>query len=153
MKNENDTKKMIGYCGYNCHLCAARSDDPQIRQKLVDGWKRIFGHQHYTAENVLCDGCKSDGKVADKQCKARPCAREKGYEFCAQCDEFPCDKVRHLLASKEGLLIFCRPKDGGVTEEEYNLCMRQFDSMRNNVDQSVKAGKLPSWVKEVVSKE
>ena len=27
-------KEMIGYCGYNCHLCAARSDDPALRQKL-----------------------------------------------------------------------------------------------------------------------
>jgi len=23
--------KMIGYCGYNCHSCAARSDDPAVR--------------------------------------------------------------------------------------------------------------------------
>ena len=22
--------EMIGYCGYNCHLCAARSDDPAV---------------------------------------------------------------------------------------------------------------------------
>lgn len=33
-------EKMIGYCGYNCHLCAARSDDPAVRQKLLDGWKK-----------------------------------------------------------------------------------------------------------------
>ncbi|MBN1661513.1 MAG: hypothetical protein JXA93_24180 [Anaerolineae bacterium] len=24
--------EVIGYCGYNCHLCAARSDDPAVRQ-------------------------------------------------------------------------------------------------------------------------
>lgn len=70
--------EMIGYCGYNCQLCAARSDDPAVRQKMVDGWRKIFGHQNYTAENVKCDGCPSDGEVADKICKARPCAKEKG---------------------------------------------------------------------------
>jgi len=43
-------EKMIGYCGYNCHVCAARSDDPEVRQKLVDGWRKIYGHEHYTAE-------------------------------------------------------------------------------------------------------
>jgi len=37
--------RTIGYCGYNCHLCAARSDDPDVRQRLVDGWRKIFGHQ------------------------------------------------------------------------------------------------------------
>ena len=59
-------KEMLGYCGYNCHLCAARSDDPVLRQKMIDGWKRILGHQNYTAENVCCDGCKSNGSIAYK---------------------------------------------------------------------------------------
>ena len=54
---------MTGYCGYNCDLCAARSDDPAVRQKLVDGWRKLFGHQMYTAENVRCDGCRSDGRL------------------------------------------------------------------------------------------
>lgn len=138
--------KMLGYCGYDCSLCAARSDDTEVRRKLVDGWRRIFGHEMYTAENVRCDGCRSDGRVADQQCKARPCARERGVPSCAVCDEFPCDKMRHLMASREGLLIFCRPKGAQVTEEEYNLCMRQFDSMPNIVLGLAEAGKLAPWV-------
>jgi hypothetical protein len=117
-------RKMIGYCGYNCHLCAARSDDPTVRQKLVDGWRKIFGHQHYTAENVRCDGCLSDGRLADKKCKARPCARAKGVDNCAYCDEFPCKKMRQLMGVREGMLIWCYPSTSSVTEEEYNLCMR-----------------------------
>jgi hypothetical protein len=138
--------EMIGYCGYNCHLCAARSDDPAVRQRLVDGWRRIFGHEMYTAENVRCDGCRSDGKVADERCRARPCARERGVASCAECDEFPCDKMRALMGSREGLLIFCRPKTGPVTREEYALCMRQFDGMRNIVRALAAAGKLAPWV-------
>ena len=100
-------REMIGYCGYSCHLCAARSEDAEVRQKLVDGWRKLFGHEHYTAENVRCDGCKSDGRVADQSCKARSCARERGVESCAACEDFPCDRMRHLMASREGLLIFC----------------------------------------------
>ncbi len=119
-------QEMIGHCGYNCHLCAARSDDIELRQRLVDGWRRVFGHQQYTAE-------------------ARPCARARGVESCAQCDKFPCDKMRHLMASREGLLIFCRPKDGPVTSEDYDLCMRQFDSMPNLVRRLAEVGKLGSW--------
>ena len=38
-------QEIIGYCGFSCHLCAARSDDPAVRQKLVDGWRRFFGHE------------------------------------------------------------------------------------------------------------
>lgn len=142
------TEKMIGYCGYNCHLCAARSDDPAVRQQLVDGWRRIFGHQMYTVENVRCDGCLSDGRLADKQCKARPCAIERGLQSCAFCEDFICDKIKHLLASREGLLIYCRPETGLVTEEEYNLCMRQFESMPNLLVMLAEAGKLQDWVLE-----
>jgi hypothetical protein len=139
-------EKELGYCGYNCGLCAARSDDPAVRQKLVDGWRKIFGHEHYTAENVKCDGCRSDGKLADHECQARPCAREKGLENCAFCADFPCKKLGHLLATRDGMLVFCHHNLGDLTEEEYNLCMRQFDSMPDLVRLLVRAGKLPGWV-------
>lgn len=141
-------EEMIGYCGYNCHLCAARSDDIELRKKMVLGWKKIFGLENYTALNVRCDGCKSDGRLADKQCKVRPCAIEKRIEFCAYCDEFPCDKVKSLMGSREGMLIYHLLGTSSVTEEEYNLCMRQFNSMPNILKILVKAGKLQSWVIE-----
>jgi len=137
--------EMIGYCGYSCHLCAARSDDPRIRQKLVDGWRKIFGHENYTAENVRCDGCRADGRLADKQCKARPCAIERGVDSCAECDDFVCDRVRHLLAARDGMFTFLNSRLKTLTEDEYNLCMRQFDSMPNLVKLLVKAGRLPAW--------
>jgi hypothetical protein len=136
---------MIGYCGYNCHQCAARSDDAAVRQQLVDGWRRIFGHQQYTAENVRCDGCRSEGRLADQQCRARPCAIERSVASCALCDEFVCDQVRHLLASREGLLICCRPRTGPVTREEYALCMQQFESMPNLVRLLAESGKIGPW--------
>jgi hypothetical protein len=141
-------EEMIGYCGYNCHMCGARSDDPVVRERLVDGWRRIFGHQQYTAESVRCDGCRSDGRVADTGCAARPCAKSQKMDSCAFCDQFPCAKVRHLLGSREGLLIFCRPGDAHVSEAEYDLCMRQFNSMPNIVRLLASAGKLDPWVLE-----
>jgi len=141
-------REMIGYCGYRCHLCAARSKDPAIRQKMVDGWRKYFGHQKYTAENVQCDGCLSDGKLADKECKARPCTIEKGVSNCALCEEFPCDKVRHLFTTREGLLVFCFPKTSTLTEEEYNLCMRQFESMGVLIKILADNGKLGYWAKK-----
>jgi hypothetical protein len=137
--------EMIGYCGYNCHLCAARSEDPAIRQELVDGWRRIFGLKNYTAENVKCDGCPGNGRVADQVCKARPCAKEKGIESCARCEEFTCDKMRHLMSSRDEMLVRCRPEGTPISEEEYNLCMRQFDSIPNLVRILASEGKLGSW--------
>jgi hypothetical protein len=143
------TSEMIGYCGYSCYLCAARSDDITIRQKLVDDWRKFFGHENYTAENVKCDGCLSDGVVADNVCKARPCAKDRGVENCAYCDDFPCDKMRHLIAGREGMLVFCYPKTSSITEEEYNLCMRQFNSMPNLLRMLADSGKMSPWVRNL----
>ena len=117
--------EILSRCGYRCDLCAARSDDPEIRRKLVDGWRRIFGHQMYTAENVRCDGCLADGRLADKQCQARPCAIERGMPTCAHCDDFACDKVRGLIGGSREEYFTRKP---GLTEEDYNLCVRQFSS-------------------------
>ena len=114
-----------------------------ISQKMAE---KFFGHENYTAENVKCDGCLSDGVVADKECKARPCAIERGVENCAYCDDFHCDKMRHLIGSREGMLVFCYPRTSSITEEEYNLCMRQFDSMPNLLGMLAEAGKMPPWV-------
>lgn len=40
------------------------------------------------------------------------------------------------------------PKTSSITEEEYNLCMRQFESIPNLLRMLASAGKLPSWVVE-----
>lgn len=137
--------RMIGYCGYRCHLCAARSDDPKVRQKLVDGWRRIFGHQMYTVENVRCDGCRAGGRLADKSCQARPCAIQRKLDSCGACGEFPCKKVAHLLGSREGMMTYVAPKVKGLSKEEYLICMRQFESMPNLIKVMVKCGRLPKW--------
>jgi hypothetical protein len=138
--------RQIGYCGYNCGLCAARSDDPALRQRMVDGWRKYLGHEHYTAENVRCDGCRLGEHVADQACQARPCAREKGLESCAECAEFPCDKVGHLLCSREGLMTFAHRQLGTISEEEYDLCLRQFEGMPNLIRALIAADKLPVWM-------
>lgn len=123
------TEEMVGYCGYGCPLCAPRSDDTAGRHRLMDGWRRILGYEHYTTEKVHCDGRLSDGSLAEQPCKTLPCAIERGVKNCAYCEDFVCEKVGHRLGSQEGLVIFCRPEDGPVTKEEYELCRRQFDSL------------------------
>jgi hypothetical protein len=114
---------------------------------MVDAWRKYLGHEMYTAENVACEGCKSKGdKIADKQCKARPCAREKGLESCAQCDDFPCDKVRHLMGSSLAMLTYRPSLFNEITEEEFNLCIQQWNSLPNLIKILVNEDKLPSFV-------
>ncbi len=139
--------RMIGYCGYNCYLCAARSDDINIRQKMVDTWRKYLGHENYTAKNVACEGCKSKGdKIADKICKARPCARDKGLESCAQCDEFPCNKVKDLITTPLVMLTYRATQFKDITEEEFNLSVQQWNSIPNLIKILVNEGKLPPFI-------
>ena len=130
-------KESRGYCGYNCTECGARSDDPAVRKKVVDGWRRLFGHTMYTVENVKCVGCMNEGKVADVQCRARPCARRKGHEFCMYCGQFPCEKLKLII-----------PRAFFATEEEYELCVKQFDVKDDMTSILVTIGKPPVWIKK-----
>jgi hypothetical protein len=52
-KMAEEVDKLIGYCGYNCHLCAARSEDIAVRQKLVDAWHKYLGHENITFYLIL----------------------------------------------------------------------------------------------------
>jgi hypothetical protein len=66
-------------------------------------------------------------------------------ESCAQYDEFPCKKVSKLLGTTTGLLTFLAPKLRDITEEEFDLCVQQWNSMPNLVRKLVEEGELPKF--------
>jgi len=142
----------VGYCGYRCDICPGRSEDRQTRRKMVDGWIKLYGHTSYTDENVPvakpCAGCKGSGEIADVQCPVRPCASGKRLVLCADCDQFPCEKLRSLLGDRYWLLMRMRGK--AVTLEEYTMSAMQFESMPVLLRRMADTGKLPAWVKELV---
>jgi hypothetical protein len=78
--------------------------------------------------------------------KRRPCAKAKGLDSCAQCDEFPCKKMSKLMGSTTQLLTLLAPKFKDITEEEFNLCVQQWNSMPNLVRILVEEGKLPQFI-------
>jgi len=138
----------VGYCGYRCDICPGRSEDRNIRRKMVDGWVKIFGHTSYTDENIPvakpCAGCKGTGEVADTQCQARACAREKGVTICADCDQFPCQKLYPLLADRNQMLLYVKGKS--VSLDEYKMSAMQFENLPVLVKRLIETGKMPSWV-------
>ena len=76
----------IAYCGENCV--------PEICRTLAGG---------------ACDGCQAsidpDSKLSDyclNECDVRPCAQEKGFETCADCEEYPCMTLTGLWSMFEG---------------------------------------------------
>ena len=63
------------------------------------------------------------------------------------CEEFPCKKMKHLMSNRMGMLLYCLPRTFEATQEEYNLCMTQFDSMPFIIQTLIKNGKTPDWWK------
>ena len=90
--------KLIAFCGILCSECpaykATLAGDGEALAKQATEWSS----EEYTltAGDLLCDGCIYEDKRAAKfclECDVRQCAREKGLENCAHCDDFPCDRL------------------------------------------------------------
>ncbi|MCK4413305.1 MAG: DUF3795 domain-containing protein [Candidatus Eisenbacteria sp.] len=102
------------YCGLYCGLCASRrkiSDHAdQFREDLQkEGYDRWYEHVpalrdtfrdfwkvlNHLAENP-CPGCREGGGFPG--CRIRPCARERGFTTCIECDDYPCEHFGMLRA-------------------------------------------------------
>jgi len=84
-------KRYDSYCGLYCGACPiqAATEKGEVEKKAEE-WG-------LPAKDVVCQGCKSKvnaGLSAD--CVIRLCARDHGFESCAECDEFPCGTIQTL---------------------------------------------------------
>jgi hypothetical protein len=65
----------VGACGLDCVLCP----------------------RYYTDGKSKCDGCGSAYSYAAVGCKIfRCCVKEKNFETCAECSDFPCSKFKGI---------------------------------------------------------
>jgi hypothetical protein len=100
--------EMIAYCGLICHTCAIllvtrETNDEKKHKMRIEIAQQIKKHygQDCKAEDVTdCDGCKTEGGrlfSGCSKCQVRKCAREKGVENCAHCDEYVCEKLKDFF--------------------------------------------------------
>lgn len=76
------------YCGIYCGACPilAANEKGVVEEKAGD-WE-------LDAKDIVCRGCKSKTLAAYcKDCVMRLCARDRGFEFCVECDDYPCGTV------------------------------------------------------------
>jgi hypothetical protein len=80
------------YCGLYCGACG-------VIHAVENGTLEEFAKKwNSTVEKMECYGCKSD-HIAEfaRNCKIRECAREKGLEFCIQCDDYQSERFKDFL--------------------------------------------------------
>ena len=94
----------IGACGLDCGACdiLKAPTDPEAEQRLVlwlrrNGWlKEGEGISEIVERSMYCKGCRGDRTVHwSPDCWIlKCCVDDKGLEFCHECGDFPCGKLR-----------------------------------------------------------
>jgi len=107
--------ELAAYCGIYCGACDIQqkriSSAGNELKKVLDTYEfasfasQVPGLENYDAFyktlNTLinffgqCAGCQKGGGPPD--CQIRACCKEKGYQTCAECDSYPCDKVKYII--------------------------------------------------------
>lgn len=103
--------EMIAYCGLVCQTCpiylATRVESQEEREKMRVEIAQLCREQYgmaYEPKDITdCDGCRTnEGRLfsACKDCAIRKCARQRGLESCASCDEYVCERLEAFFASE-----------------------------------------------------
>jgi len=101
--------EMLAYCGLDClgcpiHLATQVADDArkrQMREDIARQIEQLYGVK-CTADGITdCDGCRADkGRIfsACQKCGVRSCARARGLENCARCNEYACEMLEKFFS-------------------------------------------------------
>ena len=106
-------------CGLYCGVCAihiaGRDNNTKLQERLVNlyqggvpGKGTLPGGDQLTVEDMHCEGCLStEPFVFCQSCAIKTCTRDRGYEGCHQCDDFPCEHIDNF-AMKVGQQVILR---------------------------------------------
>lgn len=102
-----DREHLVAVCGLNCGACpmylATQSNDEQKLQTLLKQFSS--GPMKLAMEDILCDGCLGDGRVASfcRDCAIRVCPTDKSnVTRCSGCPDFPCSRITDF--NNDGML-------------------------------------------------
>jgi len=117
-------KPHIAKCGYRCDLC------PAFKPELTEADKIDFCRaleQYYecklTPDKIgSCTGCQLSEMANDPECPIFPCAQAKGYQTCAECDDFGCDKLKQRMDVVEEMM----QKHKNIPPEDYEKYFKPF---------------------------
>ena len=81
--------ELIAYCGLYCGACSFRVAFEENNREHIMHMPTYYDRFKNIALE-FCPGCRLENKCGE--CDIRDCAVNKGYEYCSQCNDFPCDK-------------------------------------------------------------
>ena len=96
--------KMIAVCGLICDKCdIMEATHNKETAKRIAEWFRKELDIEVKPEDIHCRGCRGDREMHwSADCWIlKCCADERNLEFCYQCSEFPCGKLREWVKENE----------------------------------------------------
>jgi hypothetical protein len=125
-------KTHIAKCGYRCDLC------PAFGAELTDADKADFSRafkQYFDTEVPPeairpCSGCQSSDIPNDKECPVFPCVQEKGFQTCAECDDFGCNKLKQRMDIVEQIAENKKP----IPPEDFEKYFKPFLSRQTMME-------------------
>lgn len=87
-------KNLVSVCGLFCPACGIYYSTQENNE---DNLKKIAARMNIPSEEVRCNGCRTETKTAYcKNCFMIECASSKGIDFCGECQEYPCDRLKEF---------------------------------------------------------
>ena len=90
-------KEMVPPCGLYCGVCSIRMAHRDDNLKFKERLATLY---NLTPEEIRCEGCNAEEEKVFFYCRVCPiksCAKERGYEGCHQCDDWPCEHVENFV--------------------------------------------------------
>lgn len=86
---------ILAPCGIECTGCpayqATLDNDLDWMAEILGEWTT---DDSYVPEDLICDGCHGPRISRDcRVCWVKDCVEGKGIQNCAQCDDYPCDRL------------------------------------------------------------
>jgi hypothetical protein len=96
IKNEVEFQ-LAGVCGLYCGNCsifrAYNDNDLETLEKIANAF-------NITIEKIKCQGCRVDEAGNwNEDCGIRKCAKDKGLNFCFECEDYPCEIIQEFAES------------------------------------------------------
>lgn len=119
----------ITLCGDNCLECPRyNAHSPEELRSVAELWCRIgWRTTVVSCDEIACTGCSPH-----KECTYHltACAEKHRVRKCNQCPEFPCQRIRELLARSAAYQQRCLEV---CTAEEYDALEKAFFRKEGNL--------------------
>lgn len=133
----NEVINHLAPCGLDCNRCAG-FEGGEIKEtstkllNLLGNYDRLAkimsantpAFSNFTEfKEILaffskgsCGGCRTQNCLCPVNCGVRSCYKEKGVDFCFQCEEYPCNKQENPMLRQRWQQKNDRMKEIGVLQ-------------------------------------